>query len=111
MTNVAIAADCVLLFLFGVRAVLAAHRSSAPGGFCGFAIGTFPRSSPSGGIKSREYQVELHRSPDVVKQFNSLPVKKLNGSVIYLRDVTHVQYAVQANIVLRTENAHHCLPY
>ena len=58
---------------------------------------------PSGTIKikSREYQVELNSSPDLVKQFDSLPVKKVNGSVIYLRDVAHVRdgYAVQANIV------------
>jgi multidrug efflux pump subunit AcrB len=51
-----------------------------------------------GGI---EYNVDLNGSPLVVEELNDLPVKKINGGVIYIRDVAHVRdgYAVQSNIV------------
>ena len=58
---------------------------------------------PSGTVKiaAREYLVQLNGSPDVVSQFNNLPIKTVNGSIIYLRDVAQVHdgYAVQTNIV------------
>src|SRR5579862_5514411 len=58
---------------------------------------------PSGTAKigTREYNVRLNGSPDVVEAFNNLPVKQTNGSTIYIRDVAHVRdgYAVQTNIV------------
>jgi len=58
---------------------------------------------PSGVAKigTREYNVRLNGSPDVVEAFNNLPVKQNNGSTIYIRDVAHVRdgYAVQTNIV------------
>jgi multidrug efflux pump subunit AcrB len=58
---------------------------------------------PSGTVKiaAREYLVQLNSSPDVVSQFNNLPIKTVNGSIIYLRDVAQVHdgYAVQTNIV------------
>ena len=58
---------------------------------------------PSGTVKiaAREYLVQLNGSPDVVSQFNNLPIKTANGSIIYLRDVAQVHdgYAVQTNIV------------
>ena len=58
---------------------------------------------PSGTAKiaAREYLVQLNGSPDVVSQFNNLPIKTVNGSIIYLRDVAQVHdgYAVQTNIV------------
>jgi multidrug efflux pump subunit AcrB len=58
---------------------------------------------PSGTAKigGREYNVRLNGSPDVVEAFNNLPVKQVNGSTIYIRDVAHVRdgYAVQTNIV------------
>jgi multidrug efflux pump subunit AcrB len=58
---------------------------------------------PSGTAKiaAREYLVQLNGSPDIVSQFNNLPIKTVNGSIIYLRDVAQVHdgYAVQANIV------------
>src|SRR6266404_3160226 len=52
-------------------------------------------------IAAREYLVQLNGSPDVVSQFNNLPIKTANGSIIYLRDVAQVHdgYAVQTNIV------------
>ena len=58
---------------------------------------------PSGIAKigTREYNVRLNGSPDVVEAFNNLPVKQSNGSTVYIRDVAHVRdgYAVQTNIV------------
>jgi multidrug efflux pump subunit AcrB len=58
---------------------------------------------PSGTAKiaAREYLVQLNGSPDVVSQFNNLPIKTANGSIIYMRDVAQVHdgYAVQTNIV------------
>ena len=58
---------------------------------------------PSGVAKigTREYNVRLNGSPDVVEAFNNLPLKQINGSTLYIRDVAHVRdgYAVQTNIV------------
>jgi len=58
---------------------------------------------PSGIAKigTREYNVRLNGSPDVVEAFNNLPLKQTNGATVYIRDVAHVRdgYAVQTNIV------------
>jgi CzcA family heavy metal efflux pump len=58
---------------------------------------------PSGTAKidSTEYNVALNGTPVTVKEINDLPIKSLNGAVIYLHDVAHVRdgYAVQTNIV------------
>jgi len=58
---------------------------------------------PSGTTKmgSLEYQVEMNGSPRTVDELNSLPVKTVNGSTIYMRDVAHVRdgFAPQTNIV------------
>lgn len=58
---------------------------------------------PSGTAKidSTEYNVALNGTPVTVKEINDLPVKSVNGAVIYLHDVAHVRdgYAVQTNIV------------
>src|SRR5205085_3062131 len=58
---------------------------------------------PSGTAKigSREYNIRLNGSPEVVEAFNNLPVKQTHGSTVYVRDVAHVRdgYAVQTNIV------------
>lgn len=47
---------------------------------------------PAGTIKvgQFEYQVKLNNSPSVVDQLNNLPIKQVNGSTIYFRDVGHV---------------------
>ncbi|MEM5438880.1 efflux RND transporter permease subunit [Paraburkholderia diazotrophica] len=52
-------------------------------------------------IGSREYNVEMNGSTDTVAALNDLPIKTVNGSVIYVRDVAHVidGYAPQTNIV------------
>ena len=58
---------------------------------------------PSGTVKlgPQEYRVSLNSSPDAVAALNDLPVKYVNGAVLYVRDVGHVRdgFAVQTNIV------------
>ena len=41
-------------------------------------------------IGSYEYTVNLNDSPTAVKAFNDLPIKTVNGTVIYMRDVAYV---------------------
>ena len=52
-------------------------------------------------IGTREYNVQMNGSTDTVAALNDLPVKTVNGSVVYVRDVAHVRdgYAPQTNIV------------
>ena len=58
---------------------------------------------PSGTAKigSAEYNVGLNGTPVTVEELNNIPVKAVNGAVVYLHDVAHVRdgYAVQTNIV------------
>jgi multidrug efflux pump subunit AcrB len=60
---------------------------------------------PAGTAKmgAREYNVVLNSSPTVVDQLNDLPIKEVNGAMIYIRDIGHVRdgAAVQTNIVRR----------
>ena len=53
-------------------------------------------------IGSLEYNVEMNGSPRSVSEMNDIPVKTVNGSTIYLRDVAHVRdgFSPQTNIVL-----------
>ncbi len=53
-------------------------------------------------IGSLEYNVEMNGSPRSVTELNDLPVKTVNGSTIYLRDVAHVRdgFSPQTNVVL-----------
>ena len=48
-----------------------------------------------------EYNVKLNNSPSVIEQLNDLPIKQVNGSTIYFRDVGHVYDGAppQTNIV------------
>jgi multidrug efflux pump subunit AcrB len=52
-------------------------------------------------IGGTEYNVTLNSSPSAVDQFNSLPVKVVNGAPVVLGDVAKVRdgFAVQSNIV------------
>jgi multidrug efflux pump subunit AcrB len=63
---------------------------------------------PSGTAKfgEREYFVRLNSSPDVASMLNDIPIKTVNGTTIYVRDVAQVRdgYAVQTNLV--RENGH-----
>jgi multidrug efflux pump subunit AcrB len=58
---------------------------------------------PSGTAKlgDREYFVHLNSSPATVQGLNDLPVKTVNGAVVYLHDVAQVRdgFLVQSNIV------------
>ena len=59
---------------------------------------------PTGTAKmgALEYNVELNGSPRVIAELNDLPVKTVNGSTVYMRDVAHVRdgFSPQTNIVL-----------
>ncbi len=52
-------------------------------------------------IGTLEYQVEMNGSPQTIAELNDLPVKTVNGSTIYMRDVAHVRdgFSPQTNIV------------
>ncbi len=67
------------------------------------AIGNQNLILPSGTEKigDYEYNVKLNASPTVVDDFNNLPIKAVNGTTIYIRDVAHVRdgFAPQTNIV------------
>ena len=58
---------------------------------------------PVGTIKlnNYEYNVKLNSSPDDFNEINNLPIKTINGTTIFIRDVAHVRdgYPPQSNIV------------
>src|ERR1700758_2526768 len=58
---------------------------------------------PAGTAKlaNTEYQVRLNSSPTVLAELNNLPIKTVNGAVVYIKDVANVHdgYSVQNNIV------------
>ena len=58
---------------------------------------------PTGTAKmgEREYSVRLNSSPEAVELPNDLPIRQINGAVVYIRDVAQVHdgFAVQTNIV------------
>ena len=59
--------------------------------------------APSGTMKIDrfEYAIETNSAPSVVDDLNNLPIKAVNGAVIYVRDVAHVRDGnpPQTNIV------------
>ena len=48
-----------------------------------------------------EYTVEMNGSPRTVAELNDLPVKTINGTTIYMKDVAHVRdgFSPQTNVV------------
>ena len=52
-------------------------------------------------IGTREYDVRLNSSPEIIATLNDLPIKTVNGVPVYIRDVAfvHEGAAVQTNIV------------
>ena len=58
---------------------------------------------PAGTAKmgEREYSVRLNSSPEAVELLNDLPIRQINGAMVYIRDVAQVHdgFAVQTNIV------------
>src|SRR6266699_2415701 len=69
----------------------------------GNAVNAQNLTLPSGTSKigEREFTVSLNSSPDTVAALNDVPIKQVNGSMVYIRDVAHVRdgFAVQTNIV------------
>jgi len=67
------------------------------------ALGNQNIITPSGTIKLDrfEYEVETNSSPSLVEALNNLPIKSVNGTIIYIRDVAHVRDGnpPQTNIV------------
>ena len=59
--------------------------------------------APSGTIKIDrfEYQVETNSAPPLLDALNNMPVKTVNGAIVYIRDVAHVRDGnpPQTNIV------------
>jgi multidrug efflux pump subunit AcrB len=59
--------------------------------------------APSGTTKigNFEYAIETNSAPPIVAELNNLPIKAVNGAVIYVRDVAHVRdgFPPQTNIV------------
>src|SRR5262249_14663116 len=49
----------------------------------------------------REYNVLTNEQPNVIEDFNDLPVKTINGAIVRMRDVAfvHEGHAVQTNLV------------
>ncbi|WP_158808002.1 efflux RND transporter permease subunit [Beijerinckia sp. L45] len=64
---------------------------------------------PSGTEKIGEYEynIKLNGSPTAVESFNDLPIKMVNGSIVYVHDVAHVRdgSAPQTNVV-RVDGQH-----
>ncbi len=58
---------------------------------------------PSGTAKmgTQEYYVRLNSSPDLVEGINDMPIKTVNGTTIFIKDVGHVsdKYLPQTNMV------------
>jgi multidrug efflux pump subunit AcrB len=58
---------------------------------------------PTGFAKfgTREYGVRMNSSPELLDALNDLPVKQVNNTTVYVRDVAHVRdgYAIQNNVV------------
>ncbi len=58
---------------------------------------------PSGTIKVNdfEYQVETNSAPSTIEGLNNLPIKSVNGNMVYIHDVAHVRdgFPPQTNIV------------
>jgi multidrug efflux pump subunit AcrB len=59
---------------------------------------------PSGTLKlgRQEYPLQVNASPEIVDQLNDLPIKTVNGTTVFLKDVAHVRdgFAPQTSVVL-----------
>ncbi|HWX17968.1 MAG TPA: efflux RND transporter permease subunit [Chthoniobacterales bacterium] len=57
-------------------------------------------------IAEREFIIGLNGSPDTVAELNNVPIKQVNGSMVYIRDVAHVRdgFSVQTNVVRKDGN-------
>ena len=50
-----------------------------------------------------EYDVAINSSPELLKQLNDIPIRYVNGAMVYLRDVAFVHdgFTPQTNLVRR----------
>jgi len=57
------------------------------------AVGTQNLIIPAGLAKigAQEYPVRINSSPEALQELNDLPVKTINGTTVYIRDVAHVR--------------------
>ncbi len=66
-------------------------------------VGTQNLILPSGTIKvgSLEYQIETNSAPSTIEGLNDLPIRSVNGAMVYIHDVAHVRdgFPPQTNIV------------
>lgn len=60
---------------------------------------------PSGKAKigDIDYRVAINNTPELISTINDIPIKKVDGKIVYVHDVAHVRdgFAVQQNIVHR----------
>lgn len=67
------------------------------------ALGSQNLVLPSGTAKIglQEYPILNNGSPSVVDDFNKLPIEKVDGSIVYMKDVAHVRdgFAPQTSVV------------
>jgi multidrug efflux pump subunit AcrB len=67
------------------------------------ALGNQNLILPSGTVKigTLEYQTSLNGSPQKADDLNDVPIRAVNGTIIYLRDVAHVHdgFSPQTNVV------------
>src|ERR1700749_1425565 len=67
------------------------------------AIGAQNLILPSGTVKvgTFEYQLATNSAPTTIEALNNLPIKSVNGAIVYIRDVAHVRdgFPPQTNIV------------
>ena len=58
---------------------------------------------PAGNAKfgDQDYLIRVNSSPRTIAGLNDLPIKTVNGTVVYMRDVAQVHdgYAIQTNVV------------
>jgi multidrug efflux pump subunit AcrB len=77
-------------------------RGLAPGDVV-TAIANQNLIAPAGTVKfdKFEYQVETNSAPSLIDALNNMPIKAVNGTVVYIRDVAHVRDGnpPQTNIV------------
>src|ERR1700756_1347286 len=80
---------------------LASHRLSAAD--VATAIQQQNVIRPSGDVKigPRDYGIAMNNSPDAIAAINQFPVKRVNGEIVFVRDVAHVHdgFQVQTNSV------------
>jgi multidrug efflux pump subunit AcrB len=57
-------------------------------------------------LSNTEYQVRVNSSPTVLRELNDLPIKTVNGAMVYMKDVAQIHdgFSVQNNIVRTNGN-------